>query len=198
MSKRSLPLLIVIFIAVLDYALRKPSRGVSAPADPRAAQESQTRIPITGLQVIFTCDKVKASMADSVVFDVAILNEDEHPAYLFDRLEWGEGGGLLLWFRDGKEERVRPWVDPPYPPLPPDDPGLSIKLEPGHFYGVRERWHVRNIGRGRPGKYTLWVEYTSLVFRENVYDVKFNRQQMPFWFDFQGVNSNQVAFESVP
>jgi hypothetical protein len=198
MRKSWLMILIIILVVILDFGLRTPNRCVSIAAEPHAQQEHKARIPITGLQVIFNCDKVKASMTDTVVFDVAILNVDEHPADLFQRLEWGEGGGLLLWFRDGKKERFRPWVDPPYPPPPPDDPGLFIKVEPGRFYGVRERWPVKSIGRGRPGKYTIWVDYTSPVFRENVYDAKFNRNQMPYWFDFQGVNSNEVAFESIP
>lgn len=198
MRKSWLMILATILVVSLEYARYKPNGGLLAAAEPRAPQEQKVRIPITGLQVIFSCDKVKASMTDSVVFDVAILNVDEHPAYLFDRLWWGEGGGLLLWFRDGKEERFRPWVDPPYPPPPPDKPGLFIRLDRGHFYGVRERWEVKDIGRGRPGKNTLWVEYESPVFRENVYDAKFNRDQMPYWFNFQGVKSNEIVFETIP
>ena len=198
MRKSGLMISIAILVGILDFAEFKPNQDLSAAEEPRAPQERNTKIPITGLKVIFSCDKVKASMTDAAAFDVTILNVGEEPAYLFDRLWWGEGGGLLLWFRDREGQRFGPWVDPPYPPPPPDDPGLFIRLDPGHHYGVRERWEVKNIGRGRPGKYTLWVEYTSPVFRENVYDAKFNRQQMPYWFDFHGVTSNEIAFQIVP
>jgi hypothetical protein len=198
MRTRLPAVLIILSVTILEYSFREPRRGLSAPVAPRAAQQSRPRIPITGIQVILTCDKVKASMAEDVVFDVAILNIGTNNAYIFDRLWWGEGGGLLFWFRDGKEERFRPSADPPYPPPPMDDLGLFVRLEPGRFYGVRERWHAKDLGRAHPGKYTLWVEFEGPAFRENVYDAKFDRDKIPDWFYFQGVNSNQIDFEIVP
>jgi len=199
MGKASMMLLIVMLFAALDYVIRKPGGGVSAPVTLRAAQDEpvKIKIPVTGIQVNFTCDKVKASMADSVVLEVAILNVGKDPAYPYDRLWWGEGGGLLLWLRDDKQERFMPWADPPYPPPPQDDPGRFVRLESGRFYGLREQWHVHGIVRV-PGTYTLWVEFQSPVYRENVYDPKLKNLIGGYWFDFQGVNSNQIAFQAVP
>ena len=199
---RSVSLMVFILVSLsagLDDAVRTPSTGTSTPANLRAGQQSPTAPPMPGIKVIFTCDKVKASMADSVVFDVAILNVGTDDAYVYDRLEWGEGGGLLLWFRDDRMGFFRPWVDPPWLPPRLDDPGLYVRLEPGRFYGLRQQWLVKNLGRGRPGSYTLWVEYEGPIFRKNVYDPKFSGRPMPeCCFDFQNVKSNSVTFDAVP
>lgn len=197
-SLSRLSVILALLAAGMATANRKTSWGALAPKDHSTAQLAASKLPNPDVEVIFRCDKLKASLADSVSIEVAILNVGEKDAYLYDRLEWGEGGGLLLWFNDGEMERFRPWVDPPLPPPPPDDPNLFVRLENGHFYGLQEKWSVKNLGRGRPGKFKLWVEYTSPVLRGNVSNRNPNQGPIPAWFEYIPVKSNSLEFEILP
>jgi len=191
MRKSGLMISIAILVGILDFAeFKTKSRSISrrrTTCSARAQYENSDYRAKGHLQL-----RQSQSLNDGCGrFRRNILNVGEEPAYLFDRTVVGRRRWPSALVSRQRRATIRTLGRPAYPPPPPDDPGLFIRLDPGHHYGVRERWEVKNIGRGRPGKYTLWVEYTSPVFRENVYDAKFNRQQMPYWFDFHGVTSNE-------
>jgi len=172
----------------------KPGKTLSAGADNRSTRGEKSASVIENLQVSLTCDKMKTPLQGIVALDVAIRNNGPHAVYLFQRLEWGDGGGLLLHVRNGKRDAIGPHVDPPWPP-PPDDQMLLLRLGPERFYGLRGTFELKRLV-SRPGRYTFQVEYRSPVYRD-VYGTRF--QALPvLWYEDGSVDSNVCDLEVIP
>ena len=147
------------------------------------------------VEVLLTCDKLKVSLQDVLTMDVAIWNDGADDVYLFQRIDWGEEGGVARYIRDEKGKLVvseRGVLDSP---PPPDDPATLVRLEQGSFYGIRSRMKVKDFIR-RPGRYTMKVIYHCPFARSVLPD---RLRALPvIAFDDPRIESNTVALEVLP
>jgi hypothetical protein len=191
--ERAVSVVMVVFAA--GAVLFEPGRTASEAAYPALQAQAQRLNPFEKVKVILTCDKARVSMGDDLCMDVAIRNDGNQDVYLFQSLHWAQGGGLGPYIRDEKGKLVYFEIDPPWPPPPPDDPTLLLCLEEGHFYGLREVRHIKDLVPG-PGRYTIFVVFHPVGGRFLLPDKLRNLPVVTM--DDEPINSNKVAFEVVP
>jgi len=99
-------------------------------------------------------------LKDSVVLDVEIINSGSEPVGVFAKLGMGYQGGIILHALDSTGAEVQPQI------LAHDfldlraiqDPKNYFELQPGQFFGTRQRFAVSELV-GKPGHYKLLAEY---------------------------------------
>ena len=149
----------------------------------------------TKIRLVLTGDKVKGSLGETLTIDVTIRNDGPDTVYLFGRLEWGIGGGLALAINNDRGEIVPTGDGILWPPLPPDDPALLVRLDEERFFGARRELEIGRFFRN-PGKYVLQVKYWCPLFRA-AYGNKLPSLPILSGED-PGIYSNKLKFEVLP
>jgi hypothetical protein len=186
---------VIMSCAGLGIILNQPVRSVSGGTGATLDQGGQVLGHFEKVQVHLTCVKAKLSLQDFLTMDIAIRNDGADDVYLFERMDWGEEGGVARYIQDEKGKLVvseRGVLDSP---PPPDDPAMLVRLEQGSFYGIRSRMKAKDL-IPQPGRYTMKV----------IYRCPFERAMLPATLrglpvitrDAQGIESNTVAFEVIP
>lgn len=167
-----------------------------AEAGSQLVQGSEKRVQTKTMQLVLTCDKVKASMEDRLDMYVAIVNVGLDPFYVLRQLEWGDAGGVQIYVRDDENGKfVGPLNDQLWPPPPADDPNLLVRLDHDMFYGTRTSGIAKILVR-HPGKYHMMAVYHCPYSRALYHDKVGNLNA--FWSEDPEVHSNKVSLEVVP
>jgi hypothetical protein len=89
------------------------------------------------------------------------MNPSSKPIYVFGTLDWGLSASLSLHLRDvaGKEILPEFFADAQNYESP-DDQSAFVKLGPDHFLGANFPASIKFLNFTRPGKYSIFVEYT--------------------------------------
>jgi len=186
---------VIMICAGLGIILSQPVRSASGGAGGALEQEGQAAERFGQVKVHLTCDKPKVSLHDVLTMDVAIRNDGGDDVYLFQRMDWGEEGGVARYIQDEKGKLVvseRGVLDSP---PQPNDPAMLVRLEQGCFYGIRSQMKAKDLVPS-PGKYTMKVIYRC-PFPRDVLPNKF-RSLPVLALEDPGVESNKVTFEVVP
>jgi hypothetical protein len=129
------------------------------------------------------------SIKDSVLLDFEIINSGREPVGVFAKLGMGYQGGVILHVLDSVGAETQP------PSLAHDfldvraiqDANSYFELEPGRFFGTRQRFAVSELV-GKAGHYKLLAEYHCPV---NSKDGKIGN----FWsIERKSVVSGEIAF----
>jgi hypothetical protein len=193
MSQSILRFVRILFVAILGATVLYTSNGsVSAAARSRTDQGERT--VTRDVRVVLTADRDKFSLEDSVTINVAIQNDGPDPVYIYRKLAWGYGGGLVLHIQDEQGAAVKPATmdDTLIPPPPPGVPAIFVRLDEGQFFGTRRLLRLKDM-LPRAGKYTWQVDYQSPLSRKFV-DVKL-RGLAALWHEDPSVHSNSMVFE---
>ena len=156
MSKRKAG---VIALALIASAVLTESWSTSSiHASPASHGGAQQPKHFEKVKVTLTCDRTRVSLKDDHYMDVAIRNDGSEDVYLFQSLHRAQRGGQGPYIKDERGKVIYFEFDPLWPPPRPNDPTLLLRLEEGHFYGVREVRRVKDLVP-TPGKYTLFVVF---------------------------------------
>jgi len=145
-----------------------------------------------------TVHQSRVSLRDTLVLDVALLNDGRRPVWVYAAVGWGSGAGLVMRIRNDEGREVRPQFgdDGMLPPPPSnDDPTMFARLDQGNFFGTRRRLRLKDFFAA-PGRYTLQVEYQSLL----ACDILDPRLQglHALWREDGSLLSNEVAIDILP
>jgi hypothetical protein len=181
----------VTFLAVPNRLNSNQSRGCEALAGKQAVRT------VNKVRVWLRINSAKYSIRDSMVLDAALRNEGEEPVFIYGKMAWGYGGGLVIRLRNQEGKEMAPAVrdDTMLPPPPSDnDQTIFVRIEPDNFFGTRRVLPVKDLVT-EPGKYSLQVEYRSPASCQ-FFDPKL--QQMPaLWHEDPSIFSTQVPLEVV-
>ncbi len=151
----SLILLAVVTSSAQQTEGRKGERV--APTDPRRSLR---------LSLSIRADQQVYQLTDAVPLEVQLTNIGSGTLYLFDDVCWNPGNFLTLevFTASGKEVSVpitylRDCLPPP--PLR-NDTSRFFRLEPHSFYGVIEKYAVRELV-AEPGEYDVVVHYETAL-----------------------------------
>lgn len=135
--------------------------SVTAEAQQRKAEASVDE-KAYGLELALVLGKRKYKLADELKLQVSLINPTSKPVYVFRTLDWGVSASLSLHLLDASGKEIKPEF-----PLDaqtyesPDDISAFIKLGPDHFLGANFPASIKFLNFNRPGKYSIFVEYTS-------------------------------------
>lgn len=149
-------------------------------------------------EIFVTMSHTKYSMNDFIVIDVGIRNDGRDPLYVYRKIAWGFGGGLVLRLMDQTGHQVAPVVRDDTmlpPPATSNDASIFVQLTEDDFFGTRRNLLAKDLVKA-PGKYSLQVEYRSPLSRKFV-DPKL-RQLPALWHEDESIVSHSVPFEVVP
>jgi hypothetical protein len=109
-------------------------------------------------------DQQGVALDDAVTLNVAVRNDGSSPVFIYRRMGWGPHGGLNLIVHDSKGNPVDGPVldDTLIPPSEKPIAELLVKLENGEMFGVKRDIELHDMVRS-PGKYTVTVEYSSIL-----------------------------------
>lgn len=103
-------------------------------------------------------------MRDTLHLEAQLTNTGTDTVYLFDDVCWNPGNSLNIQVFDVEGKEVSGHSDFLRDCLPPppahDDITRFFKLEPRTFYGVVEKFDIRELVPG-PGEYSIVVHYLS-------------------------------------
>ena len=182
--------LVLSFVGV--FILRGATQEVPCPSD-----RGGKALPHELTHVFLYADQAQYALSQLLVVDVGI-NDGPDPVYIYGRIAWGYGGGLVLRLRDQSGKEVAPILRDDTmlpPPSRNDDPSMFVKLIENKFFGTRREIPVPDLTK-TPGKYSLQVEYRSPLFCGFV-DPKLRRLPA-LWHEDAGILSNVVSFEVTP
>src|SRR5258706_8096212 len=118
------------------------------------------------LSLIIRDDQQIYRMADIVQLSTQFTNVGEGTLYLFDDVCWNPGNFLTIHVSttvgkevSGKSDFLRDCVPPP---PRQNDATRFLRLEPDSFYGVIEKFGVRELVPG-PGEYDIVVHYEAAL-----------------------------------
>jgi|SRR5271165_4638954 len=125
--------------------------------------------PYQDLRVDVSCQSRSVRMSDNIILVVSLRNEGTEPLFLYNRIGWGEGGGLTLRIDGMGGNTVASPVrdDTMLPPPRIGDFSILVRLDDNEFFGVRRISPVRDLVSG-PGQYKLRVSYSSLLYPDLV------------------------------
>src|ERR1017187_221813 len=118
------------------------------------------------LSLAIRADQQAYGMADVVPLSTQFTNIGEGTLYLFDDVCWNPGNFLTIHVFttggkevSGKSDFLRDCLPPP---PPQNDVTRFLRLEPGSFYGVIEKFGVRELVPG-PGDCDMVVHYETAL-----------------------------------
>lgn len=115
------------------------------------------------LEVSLAADKQKYKQSDDIDLEVKLTNTDGvKNMFVYGTLEFGFRGSFMLYHHDAKGKDVPTQFFPEAQTRLPDpkDTSAFVKLLPDHFLGTYYRSSIRTLNMVRPGKYSIWVEYS--------------------------------------
>ena len=142
-------------------------------------------------------------MSDTLHLETQLTNTSADTLYLFDGVCWNPGNLLNIHAFDihgkevsGKSNFLRDCLPPP---PARDDASRFIKLEPGTFYGVTEKFIVRELVP-EPGEYIVVVNYRSGLSEDWI--LKYGGEKitpLPIWTsDYPELSSNRLRLVVKP
>jgi hypothetical protein len=157
--------LLVGLLLITSYAVVGQNRSTN----PETAQPSEIQVKYPGLKLELRTNKQVFSLREEIVFEAAVLNTRENPVFLYNRLGWGEGGGLTLRIVDHRGKVVASPVldDTLLPPPAANDVSLLAHLDEGQFFGTRRVVPISNLIR-QPGQYIVTAIYASVLYPDLV------------------------------
>ena len=129
--------------------------------------------------------------------ETQLTNIGEDTLFLFDDVCWNPGNLLNIQVFDLKGKEVSGHSDFLRDCLPPppahDDITRFFKLEPGTFYGVVEKFDIRELVPG-PGLYSIGVHYLSGISKDWVSEYGGDKMAaLPIWTrDYPELSSNRL------
>lgn len=139
---------------------------VSFASEAAIAQQKKVDITIQqkapGVELSLLLDKRKYKRSDELRLQVKLVNPNSRPVYVFRTLDWGPSASLTLHVHDASGKEIEPefWADAQTYESP-DDKSAFVKLGPDHFLGANFPDSIKSLNLTRPGKYSIFVEYTS-------------------------------------
>jgi hypothetical protein len=145
-----------------------------------------------GLSLSLAVDKRRYKTSDEMNLQVMLLNPSSKPVYVFRTLDWGLSASLSLHLRNASGKEIEPEFFPDAQTYEsPDDKTAFVKLGPDHFLGANFPASIKFLNFTRPGKYSIFVEYTSPFSTAEV-------ELQPFFGKENGtIKSNVVHIEVV-
>ena len=142
-------------------------------------------------------------MKDAVHLETQLTNTGGDTVYIFNDVCWNPGNFLNIHVFDAQGKEVAGhsgFLRDCLPPPPvPNDITRYFKLEPGTFYGVVEKFDIRELVP-RPGEYTMVVYYVSGISEDWV--SKFGGDKiaaLPIWTrEHPRLSSNRLRFSVKP
>lgn len=149
--------------------------------------KEQHKSPSTTLQLSLSirANRSEYRISDMLRMETQFTNTGEDTLYLFEDVCWNLGNLLTIHVFDVRGKEVSGHSDLLRDCLPPpplhDDISRFFKLEPGTFYGVVEKFAIRELVPG-PGEYSMVVHYLSGISADWI--SKFGSDRMatlPIW-----------------
>ena len=136
--------------------------------------------------------KARYKSSEQLRMMVVLGNSGNRETYVLATLRWGISAGLLFHIKDADGREIDPQAFPDDQVYAsPRDSREFVKLQPDHFIGTNFYAPLNQLGIERPGKYSIFVEYTP---RFSTTEVELH----PFWGSENGtIRSNVVYFEVV-
>jgi hypothetical protein len=121
-----------------------------------------------------------------------LRNSSERDVYIFGTLDWGYSSSLMFYIRDASGKEIQPLLSlDAQTYASSDNTSEFVKLGPDHFLGTTYYAPMRFMNLTRPGKYSIFVQYTSPLSASEV-------KLSPFWGKENGtLKSNVVWIEVV-
>lgn len=123
------------------------------------------------LSLAIRADQQAYGMADVVPLSTQFTNVGEGTLYLFDDVCWNPGNFLTIHVFtaggkevSGKSDFLRDCLPPP---PSKNDTTRFLKLDPDSFYGVIEKFSVRELVPG-PGEYDIVVYYEAALSSDSI------------------------------
>ena len=161
--------------------------------------EENHKSPSRGLRLSLSIrtDRLEYRIHDVLRIETQLTNTGEDTLYLFDGVCWNPGNLLNVHVFDVRGKEVSGHSDFLRDCLPPppahDDTTRFFKLEPGTFYGVVEKFDIRELVP-EPGEYSMEVHYLSGISKDWV--SKYGSDKMaalPIWTrDYPELSSNRL------
>lgn len=136
-------------------------------------------------------------MRDTLHLEAQLTNTGTDTVYLFDDVCWNPGNSLNIQVFDVEGKEVSGHSDFLRDCLPPppahDDITRFFKLEPRTFYGVVEKFDIRELVPG-PGEYSIVVHYLSGLSKDWVSQYGGDKMAaLPIWTrDYPELSSNRL------
>src|SRR5258708_4616209 len=148
--------LVLFFVATLAL------RGTAQTTPCRNREEGKV-VTHERISLFLIAERTRYWLRQSLVIDVGLRKDGHDPAYVYGRIAWGYGGGLVLRLKDQSGKEIAPALRDDTmlpPPLRDDDASMFVKLIENKFFGTRRELVVTDLVK-TPGKYSLQIEYRS-------------------------------------
>jgi len=167
--------------------------GASQSVGTRELQETDAvKQKVSDLGVSLVADKRKYKRDDRIKLEAKLVNNDPvKDIFVYGTLQFGLRASFMLFRRDAKGKEVPTRFIDTGSELPPtfEDTGAFVKLRPFHSLGTSYRSSIYMLHMERPGRYSMWVEYSCPI---SIADVSVS----PFWGSEKGtIKSNVVIIE---
>ena len=137
----------------------------SFTGDAAVAQQQKgeaTRGNHAGLELSLVSQKRRYKRNDQFELQVMLVNPTGRPIYVFGTLDWGYSASLMFYIRDASGREIEPKLSPDSQTYASaDDKSAFVKLGPDHFLGTTYFAPLKFMNLTRPGRYSVFVEYTS-------------------------------------
>jgi hypothetical protein len=172
---------------------------VSFASQAARTQELQQSVTVqqkaANLEVSLVADKRTYKRTDDIDLEVKLTNtHGVKDIFVYGTLQFGFRGSFMLYHLDAKGKDVPTQFFPEAQTRLPDpkDTSAFVKLLPDHFLGTYYRSSIHTLNMVRPGKYSMWVEYSCPI---SIVDVELK----PFFGKENGIiKSNVVRIEVLP
>jgi hypothetical protein len=155
------------------------------------------------LSLSIRADQQEYRMSDALHLETQLTNTGTGTLYLFDDICWNPGNHLNIQAFDLRGKEVSGHSDFLRDCLPPpptrDDTTRFFKLEPGTFYGVTEKFEIRELVPG-PGEYVIVVYYLSGLSEGWISEFGGSKiAVLPIWTrDYSELSSNRLRIVVKP
>ncbi|MGS0998729.1 hypothetical protein [Rhodanobacter sp. UC4451_H18] len=152
---------------------------------------------LESVDVLLLTNKEKFKLDDIVTIYAAVLNDGEHPVYVYRKMAWGYGGGFILEVNDDFGGRVSPkTMDDTMLPPPRNfaSKDIFVELRSGNFIGLTRVIKIKDLVHAA-GNYTLRVIYRSPLSC-SILDKKL--QLLPaLWHEDRPISSSGISIKVV-
>jgi len=155
------------------------------------------------LSLSIRADQQEYRMNDIARLETQLTNTGTDTLYLYDDVCWNPGNFLNIHVFDVRGKEVSGHSDFLRDCLPPppvrNDTTRFFKLGPGTFYGVVEKFDIRELVPG-PGEYIMVVHYLSGISEDWISQFGGDRMvALPIWTrDYPELSSNRLRIAVTP
>ena len=134
--------------------------GVAPNAQER--QDARVDQKVRGMELLLVSQKRRYKRNDQFRLEVMLKNSSERDFYVFGTLDWGYSASLMFYIHDASGKEIQPQLSPDSRTYAsPDDKNAFVRLGPDHFLGTTYFAPLKFMNLTRPGRYAIFVEYTS-------------------------------------